>query len=401
MFGFVANDAQNVDAITQRHEEVQLSRGLEARKSELQSLVSSVADWDEAVAYLDNRFDRDWADTNIGVFLSETGFELVFVIDQADRPMLAYERGAPTRTSTFEAVRPEVAALLEAVRRREVARGAFAAGRSERRTISSSIRTSSVAAVGGLPYILTATLVQPDFGSALPRGATSPIVITGEAIDDAFLATLVTRYQLSGAVLTPPTAQPPAGVASLALKDAGGKSVVNLHWQPRRPGNELLHDEENFRAVLMLVLVGSLVFLLWLARRSARRLLDSKADLVRALAAAERANDAKSEFLASMSHEIRTPLNGIIGALHLIKTEPLSGEAAGLVKDGLASGELVSALINDILDYSRIEAGGLVLAPERPTCLRFWIRSHRCLPCNAGTRGWASNSASIPGSAGP
>src|SRR5205814_4771854 len=80
--------------------------------------------------------------------------------------------------------------------------------------------------------------------------------------------------------------------------------------------------------------------------------------------AAELANRAKSEFLANMSHELRTPLNGILGYAQLL----LMGD--GLIpaqKRGLdiiqQSGEHLLALINDILDLSRIEAGRLELAP--------------------------------------
>jgi len=368
MFGFFVRDAAKIDALTQTREEMQLSQGLEARISELQVAVASVTDWDDAVSYLDHELDLEWASSNIGVFLSQTGFELVFVIDQAGRPIFAFGQGSPIDNSRFELVRPEVSSILDAVRRKELARGELSGRRSDGGLISSSIQASSVAQVGGLPYVLTATLVQPDFGTALPRGPTSSIVITGEAIDDAFLATLVTRYQLSNAALTPTTAPPSSQLASLAMKNTSGQPVVNLQWQHQRPGQELMREGGQFRAMLVILLVASLVLLLWAARRTARRLEKSQTELVRALAAAERANDAKSEFLASMSHELRTPLNGIIGVLHLIKSEPLSGEAAGLVKDGLVSGELVSALINDILDYSKIEAGGLVLSPE-PTDL--------------------------------
>ncbi len=78
-----------------------------------------------------------------------------------------------------------------------------------------------------------------------------------------------------------------------------------------------------------------------------------------ARALAEQANRAKTAFLASMSHEIRTPISGILGILHLLNDEGLSREQKDRLDIIRASGETLLSIINDILDYSKIEAGHL------------------------------------------
>ena len=79
---------------------------------------------------------------------------------------------------------------------------------------------------------------------------------------------------------------------------------------------------------------------------------------------AEAANRAKSAFLANMSHEIRTPMNGVVGMAELLNDTSLTEEQRLYANTIKNSGEALLVIINDVLDYSKIEAEKLVLHPE-------------------------------------
>lgn len=104
----------------------------------------------------------------------------------------------------------------------------------------------------------------------------------------------------------------------------------------------------------------------WVDVTDARAQADA---LALAKAAAERATAAKSEFLATMSHEIRTPMSGVLGMVEVLSHTALDGEQRriiGVIED---SAQMLRQILDDLLDYSKIEAGALSLQPH-PVALR-------------------------------
>ncbi len=141
------------------------------------------------------------------------------------------------------------------------------------------------------------------------------------------------------------------------LMQAASEGIPQLYeWFCVRPDGTTFWVEVSLRAT---EINGRQRLLAVVRDITERKLVTQKLQHARDMAQA--ATIAKNEFLANMSHEVRTPLNGIMGLSQLLRTTELTEEQAGYMDMLDSSARSLLALINDILDISRIEAGSLAI----------------------------------------
>ena len=175
--------------------------------------------------------------------------------------------------------------------------------------------------------------------------ATAPVVVPGARFED------ILRY----------------GIANGQIADAVGREEEWLADRLHRHRNDLgaMREQQMGNGRWVRVMDQRTPDGGWVSLRvDITDLKEQQAALEAARAQAEAANRAKSAFLANMSHEIRTPMNGVVGMAELLCDTVLTEDQRLFAETIKSSGEALLVIINDILDYSKIEAEKLTLHPE-------------------------------------
>lgn len=230
---------ERFDTTAYASEHQMVERGFTRLISEHDSVVATQVQWDEAVRSLDHKQALDWADFNIGNYLfTFHGFTRSFVVDGAGKAFYASIDGERADPATFAPFASVSAQLLPTIRQAERSRPALKPRPGKNNIAVKPIQRNTFARVGDKVYIVTATLVQPDFGRVLPLGDKAPVTITALPVDAALLRSFSARYLLDGLVLAR-SDRLAADSGQLALRGTDGATVATLAWTPKRPGTEL------------------------------------------------------------------------------------------------------------------------------------------------------------------
>ena len=255
---------QRFDVVAAQREQDLVEHGFERQIDELDAVVATQVDWDEAISALDHKFNAQWADFNVGNYLyTFNGFSHSFVLDRNGRNVYAAVEGERSDLSAFAPFATLANKMIPEIRLAEQRRGPIRQRQGKNNIVIPPIQKNAIASVAGKTYIVTATLVQPDFGKILPKGPRAPIVVTARPIDTALLKAFSARYLLDGLLLLDPTVKPERR-QQIVLKSMDGTPAASLSWVPRRPGTLL-------RSQLQWPLLAGIAFLAFLALLVVRR----------------------------------------------------------------------------------------------------------------------------------
>jgi len=263
----------NLDAMAR--ERAQVVHGLQGVIREKENWVAGQSDWDDAVLNLGVRFDIDWTRANIGQYFRDLGrFERVFVLNAENQPLYAMADGRDAALASYSEARDAAEPLVGKVRAAEAARPDLIGLPPYQKMLSRPIQASAIQTIGGRPHIVTASLVQNDFGRVRLVGK-GPILISAEAMDSDFAAMMSDRFLLKNLHIHPAHHRED-GQLSYGLTDANGEMVGRLDWQGHRPGRGLLSHILPPVILGLVLLLALTVSLLVRGRRAASALLASE-----------------------------------------------------------------------------------------------------------------------------
>lgn len=305
-------------------EQVLAQQGIAQRIDEVALLAVPQTMWDDAVANMDNRFDYDWTDANIGKYLNHTeGFDSSYVLRGDGRIAYAAIDGRAVAASRYAAIADKAAPLVRAVRAVEAQRGPLKPLASDG-MIAKPIQASALDMVDGQMAVLTATLIQPDFGTAIPSTTGAPVVVTTMTMDAPFLDLFARRFQLQGLHVRRLNEPRVPGETGVAMQDDRGRHIADLAWRPLDPGYQMLRHFLPPIGAVCLALSAIALLLLRRVQRTAATLIDAEAH-ARELGYHDRLSSLPNEacFIDALAERIGAAGMGRPVAVHMIEIDLL------------------------------------------------------------------------------
>ncbi|UWU24263.1 diguanylate cyclase (plasmid) [Rhizobium sp. CB3060] len=260
---------KRIDAEARRSQEMLVERNISLWISDVEFSLTAWTIWDEAIAKLDNSFDAEWADRNIGASLIGTSrTRSVVVLDSHDA--IIYTRTDDTVKDMPFFVRgpaamvKDASELLTTVRSRE--------HQPKKPGIPSPLAVSRIVVIGDEAVLLSASLFQPDFGTSKPKGDRAPILITAMPIGGTLQDFFGKRFLLNDAQISPlPAVSPDRARAEIAVGTEGEVEV--LSWLPPTPASDILWQSLPLILTVGVVLIAGTVLMIRITQTTAQMLV--------------------------------------------------------------------------------------------------------------------------------
>jgi signal transduction histidine kinase len=349
--------------------------------------------WDDAIEKTAAR-DESWMDENLGAWMQDYfGHNENYVLDQDGTPIFASVMGeilSPDRYSTrADQIAPVIAQLREMM-------AEASEGQDNPYEELAEVAVVTPLRFGGEVSIVSVAPIISDTGDVAQAPGTEWLHVAVRYVNEEFAQAIGQPIELDDVAFQ--TTHPTGAQAGIPLAGLSGNVHSWLAWKPEKPGMTLLLE---ILPILLAVLLATATLILWIVQRLlgiSGRLQASEAQahldvvaLEKAREAADASNHAKMKFMSVVSHELRTPLTVILGYARLgaqlrkmpsaqlldeqlhrqpVNIKRLQSSVDELLKTATTgmekverSGEHLLFLVNQLLDYAKMETGRLVVDP--------------------------------------
>ncbi|WP_051244781.1 sensor histidine kinase [Thalassobaculum salexigens] len=359
---WLAADTQDRQAVSAMRHTV--GSIVDGNRRELGGWTADYAYWDAFVEHVVVEPDPVWIEGNVGLYARENlAVDVTLVIDGSNEPYVISAAEDLDVEGDLLTLPPALVDLARA------ARGGAGPLEMRPEPQQTYIRLDDTV------FMAAAAVAKWESKPDLPARKGGPVVLMYlRQIDETMLAQFGADYMINGLTLAP--AFDPKG-AAFDLIGMDGRSVAQLAWINPTPGTEFLRS---LRIPMVVILAIAALFLAWIfvrLRAVFRKFVANQEALIQRTEAlriardeADRANRAKTEFLAQMSHDLRTPLNAILGFSEVIALQTFGSDAAAAVRyrdyarQIHTGGDHLRSLIDSILDVARLDAGRYELRSE-------------------------------------
>lgn len=263
---------ETLDAGVRERQETLVKRNISVWISDVEFALTSWTVWDEAISKVENNFDYEWVDRNMGSSLIGTSrTRFAAIIDGEDQLIYSKISDEVAQRPFFKRGAAEIVqeahSLFGLVRASE--------DRVKKPGIPDPLAFSKIEVIGDDAVLLTASLFQPDFGTAKLKGKRAPILITAVPIAGSLQEFLGNRFLLDDAVVGPTSSVKPDRASVEIAIGENGKSQ-SLSWRPNTPARDLLRQSLPLAAALAVVFIAGAIFAVGISRRALAALVEAE-----------------------------------------------------------------------------------------------------------------------------